>query len=50
MKYTETETNLFGIVQKNIILEASDGSFQSFPVDESKPEYIAFLAQLEADK
>jgi hypothetical protein len=36
--------------QKHIIIDNGDGSFKSFPCDESNPEYIAFLAQLEADK
>jgi hypothetical protein len=35
---------------KHILIDNGDGSFKSFPADESNPEYIAFLAQLEADK
>jgi hypothetical protein len=34
---------------KHIIIDNGDGSFKSFPADESNPEYIAFLAQLEAE-
>ena len=36
--------------KKHIIIDNEDGSFKSFPADESNPEYIAFLAQLEAEK
>jgi hypothetical protein len=32
--------------QKHIIINSGDGSFKSFPADESNPEYIEFLAQL----
>jgi len=32
---------------KHIMIDNGDGSFKSFPADESNPEYIAFLAQLE---
>jgi hypothetical protein len=31
---------------KHILIDNGDGSFKSFPADESNPEYIAFLAQL----
>jgi hypothetical protein len=34
---------------KHIIIGNGDGSFKSFPADESNPEYVAFLAQLEAE-
>jgi hypothetical protein len=50
MEYKEIETQSFGVTQKHIIIDNGDGSFKSFPADESNPEYIAFLAQLEADK
>jgi hypothetical protein len=33
---------------KHIIIDNGDGSFKSFPADESNPEYLAFLTQLEA--
>ena len=32
---------------KHIIVDNGDGSFKSFPIDESNPEYVAFLAALE---
>jgi hypothetical protein len=49
MKYEEIETEFMGATQKHIIIDNEDGSFKSFPADESNPEYIAFLAQLEAE-
>jgi hypothetical protein len=50
MNYKEIEVESMGVTQKHIIIDNGDGSFKSFPADESNPEYIAFLAQLEADK
>jgi hypothetical protein len=50
MEYKEIQTEFMGVKQKHIIVDNGDGSFKSFPADESNPEYIAFLAQLEADK
>jgi hypothetical protein len=47
MKYEEIETQFMGITQKDIIIDNEDGSFKSFPADESNPEYVAFLAALE---
>jgi hypothetical protein len=47
MNYKEIETTYMGITQQHIIIDNGDGSFKSFPADESNPEYIAFLAQLE---
>lgn len=50
MKYEEIEIELRGKTQKHIIIDNGDGSFKSFPADEANPEYIAFLAQLEAEE
>jgi hypothetical protein len=50
MKYQEIETEFMGIKQKHIIIDNEDGSFKSIPADEANLEYIAFLAQLEAEK
>jgi hypothetical protein len=50
MNYQEIEINEMGADYKHIIIDNGDGSFKSFPADESNPEYIAFLAQLEAEK
>ena len=49
MKYQEIETTHMGITEKHIIIDNGDGSFKSFPADESNPEYVAFLAALEED-
>jgi hypothetical protein len=49
MKYEEIETEFMGITQKHIVIDKEDGSFKSFPADESNPEYVAFLAALEED-
>ena len=50
MKYEEIETTFMGITQKHILIDNEDGSFKSFPADEKNPEYVAFLAQLEAEE
>jgi len=50
MNYKEIEIESYGVTQKHIIIDNGDGSFKSFPADESNPEYIAFLAQLELEK
>jgi hypothetical protein len=50
MNYKEIETEFMGITYKHIIIDNGDGSFKSFPADENNPEYVAFLAQLEAKK
>jgi hypothetical protein len=50
MKYQEIEVESATGISKHIVIDNADGSFKSFPADESNPEYIAFLAQLEADK
>jgi hypothetical protein len=48
MNYKEIETENFdGTTQKHIIIDNGDGSFKSFPADESNPEYVKFLEQLE---
>jgi hypothetical protein len=50
MNYEEIEITHMGFTQKHIVIDNGDDSFKSFPADESNPEYIAFLEQLEADK
>jgi hypothetical protein len=45
MKYEEITLQLDN--SKHIIIDNGDGSFKSFPADETNPEYITFLAQLE---
>jgi hypothetical protein len=46
MNYEEL-TDRFG--KKHIIIYNEDGSMRGFPADETNPEYIAFLAQLEQE-
>jgi hypothetical protein len=50
MNYQEIETEFMGQTQKHIIIDNGDGSFKSFPADESNPEYVAFLKALEAEE
>jgi hypothetical protein len=50
MNYEEIKIEFMGNSQKHIVIDNGDGSFKSFPADETNPEYIAFLAQLEAEK
>jgi hypothetical protein len=51
MEYKEIEIiGSDGLKYINIVIDNGDGSFKSFPADEANPEYIAFLAQLEAEK
>jgi hypothetical protein len=45
MNYKEFVDELDG--SKHIVIDNGDGSFKSFPADESNPEYVAFLEQLE---
>jgi hypothetical protein len=49
MDYQEIENEFMGITQKHIIVDNGDGSFKSFPADESNPEYIAFLEALDQE-
>ena len=42
MKYKEVK-----VENKNhIIIDNGDGSFKSFPADESNPEYVAFMSEI----
>jgi hypothetical protein len=49
MNYKEVEVESLGVTQKHIIIDNGDGSFKSFPSDESNPEYIAFLEALDKE-
>jgi hypothetical protein len=46
MNYQEV---LDGENNKHIIIDNGDGSFKSFPVDESNPEYLSFVEALEKE-
>jgi hypothetical protein len=43
MNYKEIEVESLSGTQKHIIIDNGDGSFKSFPAEESNPEYVAFL-------
>jgi hypothetical protein len=47
MNYEEIEVESMAGTQKHILIDNGDGSFKSFPADESNPEYVAFLEALE---
>jgi hypothetical protein len=47
MEYKEITLEYDG--SKHIIIDNEDGSFKSFPADESNPEYIAFLEALDKE-
>lgn len=47
MNYEEIEIESLSGTQKHIIIDNGDGSFKSFPADESNPEYVTFLQALE---
>ena len=49
MNYEEIEIQSLQGTQKHIIIDNGDGSFKSFPADESNPEYIAFLEALDKE-
>lgn len=50
MNYREIDLETLDGIQKHIIIDNGDGSFKSFPADESNPEYLAFLGEPEAPK
>jgi hypothetical protein len=50
MNYEEIEIESLTGTQKHIIIDNGDGSFKSFPADESNPEYIKFLEALDAEE
>jgi hypothetical protein len=49
MEYQEIEITVFGQTQKHIQIDNGDGSYKSFPADETNPEYIAFLEALDKE-
>jgi hypothetical protein len=50
MKYEQVEITEDGVAYSHIIIDNGDGSFKSFPADESNHEYVLFLAQIEAEE
>jgi hypothetical protein len=49
MNYQEIEIDSIEGIEKHILIDNGDGSFKSFPADESNPEYIAFLEALDQE-
>jgi hypothetical protein len=49
MKYEEIEIESMGVSQNHVIIDNEDGSFKSFPADESNPEHVAFLEALDKE-
>ncbi len=43
MNYKEITVEGLDAESKHIVIDNLDGSFKSFPADESNPEYVAFL-------
>jgi hypothetical protein len=50
MNYEEIEVESMAGSQSHIIIDNGDGSFKSFPANESNPEYVAFLEALDAEE
>ncbi len=50
MKYEKITINIFNDIQEHIVIDNGDGSFKSFPVDETNPEYLLFLQEIEGEK
>lgn len=47
MKYKiiKIEVPIQNAPQEHVVIEREDGSFETFPVDESNPRYIQFLEE-----
>lgn len=50
MKYEIITIESMGASHEHVIIAREDGSFESFPVDETNPRYMQFLAELEETK
>lgn len=50
MNYEEITRETADGTQTHIIIDNGDGSFTSFPADESNPEYIKFLETLDSEE
>jgi hypothetical protein len=44
MDYKIISVELYGIVQRHVIIDRGEGSFESFPVDETNPRYQQWVA------
>jgi hypothetical protein len=45
MYKTITTEGVNGVTQQHIIITNSDGSFTSFPVDDTNPTYLAWVSE-----
>lgn len=45
MNYEIITIEVMGASQEHVIITREDGSFESFPVDETNPRYIQFLEE-----
>ncbi len=45
MNHKVVEIETLSGVQKHIVIDRGDGSFESFPVDENNPRYQQWLAE-----
>jgi hypothetical protein len=50
MNYKELTIENETGTEKHILIDNGDGSFKSFPADESNPDYVAFLEALDAEE
>lgn len=50
MNYEELTFDSPTGTQQHIMIDNGDGSFTSFPADESNPDYAAFLEKLDAEE
>lgn len=49
MNYEIVTIDSVGGPQDHVIITREDGSFESFPVDETNPRYQQFLEQLDSE-
>jgi hypothetical protein len=45
MNYEIIEIEFIGVVQKHVIIDQGNGSFESFPMDDDNPRYQQWLAE-----
>jgi hypothetical protein len=49
MEYKKIKAEFMGETYEFVVIDNQDGSFKSILVDESNPEYIAFLEALDKE-
>lgn len=50
MKYKIIDSQSPSGLSQHVLIEREDGSFKSFPVDETNPEYLLFLEEIAGDE